>query len=116
MEHSWPQDPDLGSAYHPCGSTHKSCEILTGKGSPFAFMNEKCIGKSTGEVGIGYDHNYVLDCPYQEKDGLKHATKLKDGASETSGFTWMWFRYQLIGITNRLNYLWLHIYIYVCTY
>ncbi|WZZ35034.1 hypothetical protein YC2023_018435 [Brassica napus] len=47
-------------------------------------MNEKCIGESTGEVGTGYDHNYVLDCPYQEKDGLKHATKLKDGASETS--------------------------------
>ncbi|CAH8391273.1 unnamed protein product [Eruca vesicaria subsp. sativa] len=64
---------------------HKSCEILTGKGSSFA----KWIDESIGEVCIGYDHNYVLDCPDQEKGGLKHAIMLKNSASETSGFTWM---------------------------
>lgn len=53
-----------------------------GKGISFRFHHKKWIGESTGEVGIGYDHNYVLDCPDQEKDGLKHATKLKDDASE----------------------------------
>ncbi|KAF3594583.1 hypothetical protein DY000_02026110 [Brassica cretica] len=48
----------------------------------FLSLSPQEIGESTGEVGIGYDHNYVLDCPDQEKDGLKHATKLKDDASE----------------------------------
>ena len=52
------------------------------KGISFRFHHKKWIGKSTREVGIRYDHNYVLDCPDQEKDGLKHATKLKDGSSE----------------------------------
>lgn len=56
-------------------------EILPVKGTPFDFTEEKRIGESIGEVGIGYDHNYVLDCPDQEKDGLKHAAKLSNGAS-----------------------------------
>ncbi|CDY18482.1 BnaA01g27130D [Brassica napus] len=56
-------------------------EILPVKGTPFDFTEEKRIGESIGEVGLGYDHNYVLDCPDQEKDGLKHAAKLRDGAS-----------------------------------
>ena len=51
------------------------------KGISFRFHHKKWIGKSTREVGIRYDHNYVLDCPDQEKDGLKHAAKLRDGAS-----------------------------------
>ncbi|ESQ48123.1 hypothetical protein EUTSA_v10021070mg [Eutrema salsugineum] len=56
-------------------------EILPVKGTPFDFTEEKRIGESIGEVGLGYDHNYVLDCPDKEKDGLKHAAKLRDGAS-----------------------------------
>ncbi|WZY94623.1 hypothetical protein YC2023_066952 [Brassica napus] len=56
--------------------------VSYGKGISFRFHHKKWIGESTREVGIRYDHNYVLDCPDQEKDGLKHATKLKDGASE----------------------------------
>ncbi|KAJ0105248.1 hypothetical protein Patl1_19599 [Pistacia atlantica] len=32
------------------------------------------------EVGLGYDHNYVLDCG-EDKSGLKHAVKLKDPSS-----------------------------------
>jgi aldose 1-epimerase len=56
-------------------------EILPVKGTPFDFTEEKRIGESIGEVGIGYDHNYVLDCPDQEKEGLKHAAKLSDAAS-----------------------------------
>ncbi|CAH8370265.1 unnamed protein product [Eruca vesicaria subsp. sativa] len=56
-------------------------ELLPVKGTPFDFTKEKRIGGSIGEVGIGYDHNYVLDCPDQEKDGLKHAARLRDGES-----------------------------------
>ncbi|CAH8370281.1 unnamed protein product [Eruca vesicaria subsp. sativa] len=54
-------------------------ELLPVKGTPFNFTEEKRIGESIGEVGIGYDHNYVLDCPDQEKDGLKHVARLRDG-------------------------------------
>nr|VDD50111.1 unnamed protein product [Brassica oleracea] len=39
-----------------------------GKGISFRFHHKKWIGESTGEVGIGYDHNYVLDCPDHVKD------------------------------------------------
>nr|GMD07332.1 aldose 1-epimerase [Ipomoea batatas] len=38
------------------------------------------IGRDIQQVGIGYDHNYVLDCG-DEKEGLKHAAKIKDPKS-----------------------------------
>lgn len=60
-------------------------QIPTGKikpveETPFDFTTEKKIGTSIQEVGLGYDHNYVLDCG-EEKSGLKHAVKLKDPSS-----------------------------------
>ncbi|XP_039162457.1 galactose mutarotase-like [Eucalyptus grandis] len=56
-------------------------EIMPVKGTAFDFMTEKKIGTSIHEVpGLGYDHNYVLDCG-EEKSGLKHAAKLKDPSS-----------------------------------
>ncbi|KAM7268825.1 hypothetical protein ACFE04_010991 [Oxalis oulophora] len=55
-------------------------EILPVKGTPFDFTTEKKIGESIHEVGLGYDHNYVLDCG-NTKSGLKHAAKLKDPSS-----------------------------------
>ncbi|KAJ0105256.1 hypothetical protein Patl1_19597 [Pistacia atlantica] len=55
-------------------------EIEPVKGTAFDFTSEKKIGASIHEVGLGYDHNYVLDCG-EEKLGLKHAVKLKDPSS-----------------------------------
>lgn len=56
-------------------------EIMPVKGTPFDFTSEKKIGASIHEVpGLGYDHNYVLDCG-EEKLGLKHAVKVKDPVS-----------------------------------
>lgn len=55
-------------------------EIRPVKGTPFDFTTEKRVGESIHEVGLGYDHNYVLDCG-EEKSGLKHAAKVKDPAS-----------------------------------
>ncbi|KDP25982.1 hypothetical protein JCGZ_22712 [Jatropha curcas] len=55
-------------------------EIMPVKGTPFDFTSEKKIGASIDEVGLGYDHNYVLDCG-EEKNGLKHAGKVKDPSS-----------------------------------
>ncbi|KAL4633041.1 uncharacterized protein LOC142630290 [Castanea sativa] len=55
-------------------------EIMPVKGTPFDFTAEKRIGESIHEVGLGYDHNYVLDCG-EEKAGLKHAAKVKDPSS-----------------------------------
>uniref|UniRef100_A0A2P2KSI2 Uncharacterized protein MANES_14G171800 n=1 Tax=Rhizophora mucronata TaxID=61149 RepID=A0A2P2KSI2_RHIMU len=55
-------------------------EILPVKGTPFDFTSEKKVGASIHEVGIGYDHNYVLDCG-EEKCGLRHAAKVKDPTS-----------------------------------
>ncbi|KVI07828.1 Aldose 1-epimerase [Cynara cardunculus var. scolymus] len=55
-------------------------EIKPVAGTPFDFTNEKKIGTSIHEVGLGYDHNYVLDCG-EEKSGLKRAVKLKDPSS-----------------------------------
>ncbi|KAL5817857.1 hypothetical protein ACOSQ3_026235 [Xanthoceras sorbifolium] len=56
-------------------------EIMQVKDTPFDFTAEKKIGASIHEVpGLGYDHNYVLDCG-EEKSGLKHAAKLKDPSS-----------------------------------
>lgn len=55
-------------------------EIMPVKGTPFDFTTEKKVGASIHEVGLGYDHNYVLDCG-EEKEGLKHAAKVKDPSS-----------------------------------
>ncbi|KAF5469170.1 hypothetical protein F2P56_013264 [Juglans regia] len=55
-------------------------EIMPVKGTPFDFTYEKRVGESIHEVGIGYDHNYVLDHG-EEKSGLKHAAKVKDPSS-----------------------------------
>ncbi|MFS8007009.1 putative aldose 1-epimerase [Helianthus anomalus] len=55
-------------------------EIKPVEGTPFDFTTKKKVGTSIHEVGIGYDHNYVLDCG-EEKAGLKHAVKLKDPVS-----------------------------------
>ncbi|RZC67677.1 hypothetical protein C5167_011367 [Papaver somniferum] len=53
-------------------------EIMPVKGTPFDFLTEKKICTSIHEVpGLGYDHNYVLDCG-EEKSGLKCAAKVKD--------------------------------------
>ncbi|KAJ0048527.1 hypothetical protein Pint_17084 [Pistacia integerrima] len=41
------------------------------KGNPFDFTSEKKIGASIHEVGLGFDHNYVLDCG-EDKSRLKH--------------------------------------------
>ncbi|XP_021770848.1 aldose 1-epimerase-like [Chenopodium quinoa] len=46
-------------------------EIVSVKGTPFDFILEKRISQDIDKVGMGYDHNYVLDCG-DEKTGLKH--------------------------------------------
>ncbi|CAI0548254.1 unnamed protein product [Linum tenue] len=57
-------------------------ELLPVKGTPFDFTSEKKVGISIGEVGIGYDHNYVLlEYSGQEKSGLNHAAKVKEPSS-----------------------------------
>ncbi|KAM5570396.1 galactose mutarotase [Rosa sericea] len=55
-------------------------EIMPVKGTPFDFTAERRVGESIHEVGLGYDHNYVLDCG-EEKEGLKHAAKVRDPSS-----------------------------------
>ncbi|XP_021689531.1 uncharacterized protein LOC110671389 isoform X2 [Hevea brasiliensis] len=56
-------------------------EFLPVKGTVFDFTSEKKVGSSISEVqGLGYDHNYVLDCG-EDKTGLKHAAKVKDPSS-----------------------------------
>ncbi|KAJ0105247.1 hypothetical protein Patl1_19598 [Pistacia atlantica] len=55
-------------------------EIKPVKGTLFYFTSEKKIGSTIHEVGLGYDHNYVLDCG-EKKSRLKHAVKLKDLSS-----------------------------------
>ncbi|KAM7279651.1 hypothetical protein ACFE04_006785 [Oxalis oulophora] len=53
-------------------------ELMPVQGTVFDFMSEKTIGSSISDVpGLGYDHNYVLDCG-ELKSGLKHAAKVKD--------------------------------------
>lgn len=70
-----------GSHYTPVDQyTVPTGEILPVKSTPFDFTTEKKIGASIHEVGLGYDHNYVLDCG-EEKEGLKHAAKVKDPSS-----------------------------------
>uniref|UniRef100_A0A7C9D9S6 Aldose 1-epimerase n=1 Tax=Opuntia streptacantha TaxID=393608 RepID=A0A7C9D9S6_OPUST len=56
-------------------------EILPVKGTPFDFTSEKRIGQDIDKVGLGYDHNYVLDCG-DEKMGLKHAARVRDPSSK----------------------------------
>ncbi|CAI8595014.1 unnamed protein product [Vicia faba] len=55
-------------------------EIMPVKGTPFDFTAERRIGDTINQVGLGYDHNYVLDCG-EEKAGLKHAAKVRDPSS-----------------------------------
>lgn len=55
-------------------------EIMPVKGTAFDFTSEKKIGSSIHDVGLGYDHNYVLDCG-DEKMGLRHAAKVRDPSS-----------------------------------
>lgn len=55
-------------------------EIMPVKGTPFDFTAEKRIGNDIQLVGIGYDHNYVLDCG-EENSGLKHVAKVRDPSS-----------------------------------
>lgn len=55
-------------------------EIKAVKDTAFDFTTEKKIGRDIQQVGLGYDHNYVLDCG-DEKSGLKHAVKIKDPKS-----------------------------------
>ncbi|KAL3512170.1 hypothetical protein ACH5RR_024887 [Cinchona calisaya] len=55
-------------------------EIMPVKDTAFDFSTEQKIGSRIHDVGMGYDHNYVLDCG-DEKLGLKHAVKLKDPGS-----------------------------------
>jgi aldose 1-epimerase len=55
-------------------------EIMPVKGTAFDFTGEKKIGSSIHHVGLGYDHNYVLDCG-DEKMGLRHAAKVRDPSS-----------------------------------
>lgn len=56
-------------------------EFLPVKGTVFDFTSEKKVGSSiSGVQGLGYDHNYVLDCG-EDKKGLKHAAKVKDPSS-----------------------------------
>lgn len=52
-------------------------ETLPVNGTPFDFTSEKRIGQDIDKVGLGYDHNYVLDCG-DEKMGLKHAARVRD--------------------------------------
>ncbi|KAL7139513.1 hypothetical protein ABFS83_09G057300 [Erythranthe nasuta] len=57
-------------------------EITPVKGTPFDFTTESKIGSRIHEIGIGYDHNYVLDCGDEKSNGLKHAARLKDPISK----------------------------------
>ncbi|KAK6127723.1 hypothetical protein DH2020_038529 [Rehmannia glutinosa] len=62
-------------------------EILPVKNTPFDFTAENKIRSRINEVGIGYDHNYMLDCG-EEKSGLKRAAKLKDPVSSRTLDLW----------------------------
>ncbi|KAG4207800.1 hypothetical protein ERO13_A03G092700v2 [Gossypium hirsutum] len=62
-------------------------EIKPIKGTPFDFTAEKKVGLQVHEVGLGYDHNYVLGSG-EEKLGLKRAAKLKDPSSSRVLSVW----------------------------
>ena len=55
-------------------------KIMPVKGTPFDFTSENRIGNTISQVGLGYDHNYVLDCG-EEKEGLRHTAKVRDPSS-----------------------------------
>lgn len=62
--------------------------LLPVKGTAYDVTSEKKIGISICKVpGLGYGHNYVLDCG-EEKSGLKHAAKLKDSSGFMDRCTW----------------------------
>ncbi|KAJ6853014.1 aldose 1-epimerase [Iris pallida] len=56
-------------------------EIMPVRDTPFDFTTENKIGSRIREVGLGYDHNYVLDCGEGMPGGLRRAAKLKDPSS-----------------------------------
>ncbi|KAL5224963.1 hypothetical protein ABZP36_011602 [Zizania latifolia] len=62
-------------------------EIMPVKDTPFDFTTEHKIGARINDVPGGYDHNYVLDCG-DEKNGLKHAAKLKDPSGSRTLDLW----------------------------
>ncbi|KAL4281715.1 hypothetical protein GQ457_03G012620 [Hibiscus cannabinus] len=62
-------------------------ELKPVKGTLFDFTAEKKVGLSIHEVGLGYDHNYVLSGG-EEKSGLKRAAKLKDPSSSRVLHLW----------------------------
>lgn len=77
-------------------------EIMPIKGTPFDFTTENKIGSRINEVGIGYDHNYVLNCG-EDKSGLKHAAKLKDPASTRTLNLWTNARGMQFYTANYVN-------------
>ncbi|XBI53887.1 hypothetical protein VPH35_036036 [Triticum aestivum] len=62
-------------------------EIMPVQDTPFDFTTEHRIGERINNVPGGYDHNYVLDSG-DEKNGLKHAAKLKDPSSSRTLDLW----------------------------
>ncbi|CAL4916117.1 unnamed protein product [Urochloa decumbens] len=62
-------------------------EIMPVEGTPFDFTTEHKIGERITDVPGGYDHNYVLDCG-DEKNGVKHAAKLRDPSSSRTLNLW----------------------------
>lgn len=62
-------------------------EIMPVKGTPFDFTTEHKIGERINAVPGGYDHNYVLDSG-DEKNGLKHAAKLRDPSGSRTLDLW----------------------------
>ncbi|KAI5007747.1 hypothetical protein ZWY2020_008795 [Hordeum vulgare] len=62
-------------------------EIMSVQDTPFDFTTEHRIGDRINDVPGGYDHNYVLDSG-DEKNGLKHAAKLKDSSSSRTLDLW----------------------------
>ncbi|KAI3682271.1 hypothetical protein L2E82_49992 [Cichorium intybus] len=44
--------------------------------TPFDFTTKKRIGDKINEVGLGYDHNYVLDCGEMEPEEMKWSVGL----------------------------------------
>ncbi|GAB4850512.1 hypothetical protein Ancab_029822 [Ancistrocladus abbreviatus] len=72
----------LANHYTPVDeNTIPTGEIAPVKSTPFDFTTEKRIGQDISAVGLGFDHNYVLDCG-DEKMGLKHAAKVRDPSSK----------------------------------
>lgn len=62
-------------------------EIMPVQDTPFDFTTEHKIGDRINDVPGGYDHNYALDSG-DEKNGLKHAARLKDPSSSRTLDLW----------------------------